>query len=217
MLGGAAILLAVALTAVELTQLFASLDAQSALLACLGLAAGAFAIDAITGLVHWACDTWGSEDTRWIGPGLIHGFREHHANPRAMLDHDWIEVNREPALAVCAALLLARLPGAHAFLEQEVFAHAVLCAMAVYGAAANQLHWWAHMDRPPAPIRLAQRSRLVLSPGRHAQHHGGRHAQGYCISTGWLNPLLDRMGFWRALERCVSRLTGATPRSADAG
>ena len=43
--------------------------------------------------------TWGDDHTRWIGPSLIRSFREHHRDPRAMLGHDWIEVNREPAIA----------------------------------------------------------------------------------------------------------------------
>ncbi|MBW2268475.1 MAG: hypothetical protein JRH16_07845 [Deltaproteobacteria bacterium] len=47
MLGGVAILLAIALTAAERTQLLTSLGVQSALLACLGPAAGALAIDAV--------------------------------------------------------------------------------------------------------------------------------------------------------------------------
>src|SRR5262245_210799 len=33
---------------------------------------GALAADLVTGAVHWACDTWGDERTRWVGAGLIH-------------------------------------------------------------------------------------------------------------------------------------------------
>ncbi|CAK5059466.1 unnamed protein product [Meloidogyne enterolobii] len=35
------------------------------------------------------------------------------------------------------------------------------------------------------------------------------------ITTGWLNPLLDAVGFWRKLEFCVSTLTGWKPRDDD--
>jgi hypothetical protein len=29
---------------------------------------------------------------------------------------------------------------------------------------------------------------------------------------GWLDPALDALGFWRGLERAITRATGAVPR-----
>jgi ubiquitin-conjugating enzyme E2 variant len=186
-------------------------------LAAVGLALGALAADGLTGLVHWACDTWGSEDTPWLGPSLIHAFREHHRDPEAMLRHHPIDVNREPTIAAATALALACWPPATVWLADHVGVHAFLWALAVYGASANQLHYWAHAPRVPVPVRWLQRRRFVLSPEAHGRHHRAPHTGGYCISTGWLNPILDAAGFWRGLERAITRLTRAEARAADGG
>jgi ubiquitin-conjugating enzyme E2 variant len=61
-------------------------------------------------------------------------------------------------------------------------------------------------------VRLLQRSRLILPIGHHAVHHVAPHLVHYCITTGWMNGPLDRLGFFRACERLVSALTGLAPR-----
>lgn len=181
----------------------------------LGVAAGALAADLVSGMVHWACDTWGSERTRWLGPTLIRSFREHHRNPRAMLDHDWIEVNGEVALAASAAFLALRSPGARALLAGAPFLAAFAWSLISVGALANQFHQWSHMPAPPPLVRSLQRRRWILSHARHARHHRAPHTDGYCIATGWLNGALDAAGFWRTLERVVRFTTGAVPRQED--
>lgn len=211
----ASILAAAPLSAFHLVRLIQSGRTNSWLAVLLGSIVGALAADLSTGLVHWACDTWGNERTRWFGPSLIRSFREHHREPRAMLDHDWIEVNGEVATAASLALLVLAAPPFQAALTGRPFGYALLWAMISLAALANQLHLWSHMPEPPGPVRALQRGRLVLSPRRHTHHHRHPHTTGYCISTGWLNPALDASGFWRALERAVTGLTGAEPRSED--
>ncbi len=213
-LTGTLIALAIPLTLVHVASLVVVLEPSEAWRVLLAAALGAVAVDGLTGLVHWACDTWGDEKTRWVGPGLIEGFREHHRDPNAMLSHDWIVVNREPALAATAALLGLLWPGVHGWLMAHPMAYAFVCSFAAYGAAANQLHRWAHEPHPPRWVAALQGAGLVLSPSRHARHHRAPSLSGYCISTGWLNPLLDRLGFWRWLERAIQRATGVAPRSA---
>jgi ubiquitin-conjugating enzyme E2 variant len=83
-------------------------------------------------------------------------------------------------------------------------------------AWSNQIHQWAHRPDPPRPVRALQRSGILLSLRRHASHHRAPFLDRYCITTGWMNPLLDRFGFWRALERGITRTTGVIPR-ADEG
>lgn len=210
-----AITLAVALGALHAALLLAPLEAGDAPWLLLGILLGGIVADLLTGGVHWACDTWGDEHTPWLGHTIIYAFREHHAHPRAMLDHDWASVNREPGVAAAAALVLLSLPAAQRLLEGHCLAHAFVWSLIAYGAAANQLHRWAHMERAPVAVRLAQRLRLVLPPHAHARHHCAPHTGAYCIATGWLNPLLDRAGFWRALERAITRTTGAVARADE--
>lgn len=183
--------------------------------ALLGALAGALCADAITGLVHWACDTWGDERTPLVGP-LIRSFREHHRDPGAMLRHDWTFVNREPALAAGAALALLWLAPLQQALAPHPAWRAGLLALCVYGGAANQLHCWAHAAAPPRAVRALQRAGLVLAPARHAHHHRAPRTRAYCIATGWLDPALDALRVWRGLERGVTRLTGVRARRGAA-
>lgn len=213
-LAAAAIVATPLLLCLHASRELAVLDAPGAALALAGGLLGLLTMDGVTGLVHWACDTWGDERTPWLGPGLIRSFREHHRDPRAMLAHDWTEVNREPALAVSAALLLLTLPPLQQLLEGRSLAWGFLLAFLAYGAGANQLHLWSHMERPPRWARALQCCGLALSPARHAVHHRAACTEAYCISTGWLNGPLDALGFWRALERAIAAVTGARPRSS---
>jgi ubiquitin-conjugating enzyme E2 variant len=211
-LWGAASLLALPLGAAQVFALLASLEAPAVAPALLGGMAGALAADGATGLVHWACDTWGDARTPVVGSRLIAGFREHHRDPSAMLAHHWVEVNREPAVAAGAVLLMLWLLPARDALAARPALHAFLLVFVAYGASANQLHYWAHQPDPPRAVRWLQKSGAILSPERHARHHRAPSTNAYCISTGWLNGLLDATGAWRRLERGITRLTGAVPR-----
>jgi ubiquitin-conjugating enzyme E2 variant len=200
---GAGILAAIPLAACQLLWLMQGLDAGAWPLAVVGFGVGALVADAITGGVHWACDTWGSPRTRWLGPALIASFREHHRDPRAICRHDWVEVNREAALAAALGFALLGLPAAREWSAERPMAHALLWSLLAFGGAANQIHRWAHARRVPRPVRWLQRSGLLLSAERHARHHRAPHTRSYCIATGWLNAPLDSIGFWRVLERAI--------------
>lgn len=210
-----AIALAVALSLLHGLRIAAVMSWGDLAPILLGTLAGVLLADFGSGLVHWACDTWGNERSRWFGGTLIRSFREHHRSPTAMLAHDWIEVNGEAA-GFCAALFLAMLAGTPAaWLQAHPGLYALAWAAVSVSALSNQLHQWAHSPTPPRPVKLLQRSGLVLSMRRHAPHHRSPCDHRYCISTGWLNPALDAVGFWRGLERAIQSSTGSTPRADD--
>ena len=211
----AAIPLAAGLAAWHGSRLVEVAAASSWIAAVFGCVAGCMAADVVTGSVHWACDTWGSEHTPWVGSSLIRSFREHHTRPLAMLEHDWIEVNGEAATAAAAGFALLACSAIQAQLTAHPFVYATCWSLILVSGLANQLHQWAHAIHPPGAIVLLQRAGLVLAPTRHARHHRGAHTAGYCITTGWMNPLLDSVGFWRTLERAVSVATGARPRDHE--
>jgi ubiquitin-conjugating enzyme E2 variant len=62
-----------------------------------------------------------------------------------------------------------------------------------------------------------QRCHLILPPEHHARHHSAPFDQHYCITVGWMNVPLQRIGFFRMLERFVTAATGALPRHDDIG
>jgi ubiquitin-conjugating enzyme E2 variant len=200
------------LAAYHLTGWLPGLRGADALWALAGLWLGACAADLLTGTVHWACDSWGDERTRWVGAGLIQSFREHHDRPLAMLDHDWIEVNGQPAAAASVAFGVLALPGVREWGEGRALASAFAWSLVTVAALANQIHQWSHARQAPRIVRRLQRAGWILSPTRHASHHRSRHTTDYCIINGWLNPALDAVRFWRGLERLITRVTGAAPR-----
>ena len=157
--------------------------------------------DFATGFVHWFADTFFEEDTPGIGPIFIAAFREHHRQPRAMAEHGAIAVLGNGCFAILPFLFaLLALPVANAPLR-AVHTLALLTLLAA--GLTNLFHCWAHSEIVPRPVAWLQRRALILSPERHAVHHGARHDSVFCVTTGWLNPWLDRRGFFAKLERAV--------------
>jgi len=158
--------------------------------------------DFASGLVHWAGDTLFSTKAPLLGRHFILPFREHHVDPRAITRHDFIETNGNNCLVAVpvSALVVPAVPEAPELLFYG-------CAIALFGAwfvfATNQIHKWAHAARVPRFVRWLQNERLILSPTHHDLHHRPPHDSHYCITVGWLNPLLGRLRFFRALEATV--------------
>ena len=174
------------------------------------LIAGLLVADLFSGLVHWAFDTWGTTKTWLVGPIAIRTFREHHIDPHAMLRHGFVETNGHN-------LGLAALPALAGVLLLDsvaVWNAWFLFFVALFVAMTSQIHKWAHEPSPSKIVKVFQTFRLIIPPATHRQHHVGAHTGAYCITVGWLNPLLDKTGFFRTLERAITFLTGAVPRSA---
>lgn len=168
----------------------ADLDSRVLLAAAL---AGWIAADLFSGLVHWAFDSFGSVRTPVVGGWFVRPFREHHADARRILDHDFVETNG----ANCAAALPAVLAAALMPLSSPgwVFLQALTLFTVLGVLAANQCHKWAHMEpeRVPRLVQLAQRWRLILHPEEHRMHHRHPFDTHYCTASGWLNPALNVM------------------------
>jgi hypothetical protein len=172
--------------------------------------------DFISGVVHWAADTYCSETTPVVGPSLVKPFRQHHLYPRDICTHNLVEtvgnvcILAVPVLSVCLYLLWL-LP------ESGWLAFAVVCValMAAATVATNQFHKWAHQESPSPFARWLQRTRLVLEPSHHKVHHTEPFNMHYCITNGWLNPLLNRIKFFRRLEATLRFLGIETAKAKD--
>jgi ubiquitin-conjugating enzyme E2 variant len=179
--------------------------------------AGWLAADLLSGVVHWAFDTWGSVHTLVLGKRFIRPFREHHWDPSAMTRHDFVETAGSSCLAalpVLAATALMPLTSPAACSVQ-----AVLLFTALGVLLTNQCHRWAHMpaERVPRLVRAAQRLRLILRPADHLEHHVRPFDSHYCTASGWLNAPLHAIGFFRRLERCIGAALRAQARRDDLG
>ena len=165
------------------------------------------ASDVLTGLVHWMFDTYWTEETYFLGKAFVQPFREHHTLPRNICEHDLAStIGNSCILGVVVQLIV--LLTLLIFDVSALGASIMIWALMSFAGAAltNVFHKWAHAEENPAWIRLLQRTGLILSPEHHDVHHASPHDTYYCITNGWMNPVLDRLRFWRALEWCLRRV-----------
>ena len=175
--------------------------------------AGIMAADFASGLLHWGADTWGRADLPIVGARFLVPFRVHHLNPDDFLRRRFLDTNGDVAALTIPALAgLLVFPLDLAWQQAAAVAGLAFCALA---GMTNQIHQWAHMPVPPKMVRGFQALGLLLRPRHHRTHHDRPYDAHYCITTGWCNRPLEAIGFFRRLERAVTRVTGARPREDE--
>lgn len=176
-----AVLAAPCLAAWALVLAHAGLDVAGAVAVLVGYVAADF----FCGAIHWYCDERADAAWKWIGPTIIRPFRDHHEHPDALTKHDVFELCGNNAIAG-VAILGATVPWAS--LVPHLAVGIVAFALAIL--ATNVFHRWAHTAEPGLIVRALQKTRAVLSPAEHAQHHA-QLDRAYCVTSGWTNPILD--------------------------
>ena len=164
-------------------------------------------VDFISGVLHWAEDTWTAPGgpellDRWIVRDNI----EHHRRPGGIRAGDYWGTNRVCIVLAAAVGVVLALFHVHAWQAYLVV---------VLASQSNQVHLWAHCSNPPRLVRALQRIGLLQSREQHAEHHRRPYAARFCTMTNYLNPLLDAVAFWRGIEwvlvRCGATVQRATP------
>jgi ubiquitin-conjugating enzyme E2 variant len=124
-----------------------------------------------------------------------------------MLKIHWLRNNTLPAAATVLVLLAAWV---FEFLTWQVVVFAVLAGF------AQQAHRFSHSPRILLPriVVLLQRAKILQDGRHHWGHHKPPHLTRYCALTPWLNPVLDRIQFWRVMDRLFVPVFGA-PRRLD--
>jgi hypothetical protein len=161
--------------------------------------------DFLSGLVHWAGDTVGDETTPIFGPNFVKPFRYHHVDPQDITRHDFVETNGNNCIVATPPILGVVLLTPHTT-GLLFFACVVAASTFWFVFCTNQFHKWAHMPTPPGWVRTLQRAGLVLSPEHHSIHHAAPQNKYYCITVGWMNPVLEKLRFFPICEAVVSRL-----------
>ncbi|HEX3694866.1 MAG TPA: fatty acid desaturase CarF family protein [Polyangia bacterium] len=167
--------------------------------------AGYLIADFFSGFIHWAGDTLGDESTPMFGPNFVRPFREHHTDQKGITRHDFIETNGNNCIVSVPVVLLLdfEMPAAPGL---WFYASAVMAFCTWFVFCTNQFHKWAHDDHVPRWVRRLQDWGLILSPEHHAIHHAAPHDKYYCITVGWMDPVLFRLRFFRGCEAIVARL-----------
>lgn len=202
-----------ALVAALLGKLSWNLSSLSLLPVLLAAVVGFVGADFTSGLVHWLFDTWGDPDTPVVGKTFIVPFRVHHSDPEDITRHGFAATNGHNCLVSLPVLALALALPAGSSWGAPLAAFMLFMTLGVFGT--NQFHKWAHLENPGPVIGWLQKRGLILGREHHDIHHTWPYERHYCITTGWLNPLLDRIGFFRKAEKLITALTGAQPRRDD--
>ena len=192
------IILFVSLAVWGLWRLISAAEWQSIIVLFIAMPLGWLATDLFSGLLHWACDSFGSVNTPLIGNSFIRPFREHHDDPKKMTQHDFIETHGASCFAALPFLLVAGLLSLETM--SDFILEAFLLLLGIGALATNQCHKWAHMDESliPITVRWAQKRHLLLSPHHHQLHHTAPFNSYFCMSNGWFNPLFNAiLKLWR--------------------
>lgn len=157
--------------------------------------------DLMSGLVHCAADNFGEENLFFFGPAFIKPFREHHRDPEGITHHGFLEVNGNSCLANLTVLLPAYFFVPVASTAWGLVAGAFALSFTLAIVLTNQFHKWAHQKNPSVFVRFLQSIRLVLTPTTHQVHHTPPFDRYYCITTGWLNPFMDKFRVFEWIHR----------------
>lgn len=213
------VIVCVSFMIVDLGYLIYYFQLQSVWALLIASLAGILTADFLSGLLHWAADTWGSVDLPFLGKNFIRPFREHHIDPTAITRHDFIETNGDNFMAILLPLgylTYGFLSWSDAVIKQYYAFCGYVFLFCLFIAMTNQIHKWSHMySGLPKWVQVLQNHHVILPRKHHRIHHVAPHEMYYCITTGWLNRPLELVNFWRSLESLIQRTTGQVPRTDD--
>lgn len=153
--------------------------------------------DFITGIVHWWEDAYGDPSWPVVGPLVVKPNIDHHEQPRLFLKSSFLMRNYQPFLASWVSMAIAWALGLPWWIVFALF-------LAGFG---NEVHAWAHRSRKDNGrlISCFQEIGLIQGVRHHAVHHQCVDRQ-FCTLTNFLNPLLELIGFWVAIEWVLARV-----------
>lgn len=154
--------------------------------------------DLLSGIIHW----W--EDRAMAGASRLKYLNDvradnerHHRSPGYLTRTSWWENINTTAPGAWIIAVILWIAGAPQILILATF----------FLSFGNLVHRWAHdpPERVPRIVRLLQKTELFISAKQHAQHHyrNGELVMRedsrirFCVMSGWLNPVLDRLGIFR--------------------
>lgn len=165
-----------------------------------------FMADLIMGIYHWLKDTYWTPHTPIIGKRFIWGSRLHHIRPKYITKYNDIELLQESALWTILWM------GPWMYIGGISVFKIVLYIIISFN---DVIHKHAHLKNNERPkwSTLMQDIGIFQSYEQHHLHHYMPYEINYCPITPYLNNILEKINFWRHLEKIIEKLLGIKPRN----
>lgn len=152
--------------------------------------------DFITGIIHWWEDTYGNPNWLIIGKYVVKPNLIHHKQPTKMLEGSyWNRINTS-FFAVAAFGAIFWWIGLRSW-------QFIVCLL--FCVQGNEIHAMSHRpDKANGKMVLfLQKTGIFQSKKTHRWHHKAPYETNFCIMSDFINPILNRIDFWRKLERLI--------------
>lgn len=149
--------------------------------------------DLITGIIHWWEDTYGNPNWPIIGKYVVEPNLIHHKQPTKMLEGSyWNRINT----SFFAVALIGSIFWWIGLRSWQMIICLLFCTQ------GNEIHAMSHRpDKANSKIVLfLQKTGMLQSKKAHRWHHKAPYETNYCVMSDFINPILNRIEFWRKLE-----------------
>jgi ubiquitin-conjugating enzyme E2 variant len=164
--------------------------------------------DFLTGVVHWAEDTWLAPGrSRLLDRYVVLDNIEHHRRPGSIRGGSYWGTNAPSLIVATIAIALLAVFDVQAWQPYLIL---------IFASQGNQIHKWAHSSERPAIVRWLQAIGVFQSRAHHGKHHARPYAVHFCALSNYLNPILDGIGFWIEIERIAAGFGATVQRGSQA-
>lgn len=163
-----------------------------------------WAADFLTGLFHWLEDTYCLEQMPLIGGFICEPNIDHHIDPQLMVRMGTFFSRNVLQWGLCGAIFAA--------LWMVGFGNVYSFLTLLFASFGNEVHRWNHISKPGPFVAFIKETGLIQAHRQHSMHHKPPHTGYYCVLSSQLNPVLERISFWRGLEWTVQATTGIGPK-----
>jgi hypothetical protein len=162
--------------------------------------------DFLTGLVHWFEDTYlvpmYPVIGKWLDKRIVEPNISHHIHPTWMVTMGTVLGRNVDPFVLSTAVVSVMWLACHFILGIDLAWW--VYATAFFMSLGNEIHSWTHNAKPNRVVRFLHETAIVITPRHHnLRHHRPPFDQSFCTLTNIMNPILDGIGFWRALEWCI--------------
>lgn len=156
--------------------------------------------DFLTGLFHWVQEVYCDEEYPIIGNAICKHNLDHHKDPTLMVSMSGIITTNWQSMSLAMFVCLL-------FWIFGMFHWSVLLTLILTGFG-NQVHLWNHQAKSGYLVQFLKDSGLIQSQKQHSQHHIPPYKRCYCVLINFNNAVLDRIYFWRGLEKVIEKVLG---------